>query len=150
MEPQRVEDLQKKPDEFALAGISFLSFLFGSFIFSGVMLAVCKDKCEYLRFQIAQCLATQVLVMVGMMLYLCLFFCVIFFTVFTSAATHGPPLAVFAIIPVHFLVIFGMIGINFTLAIVGMLKAFPGKDFAIPLVGAWVFRRFFMGKRPPA
>lgn len=148
MEPQRIEDLEQKPDEIQLAGIAYISFLIGSFIFSGVMLAVCKDKCEYVRFQIAQCLATQIAVFCGMMLYLLLFFCVVFASIFGAAATETPPVFLAVFLPIHFLVVFGTLGLNFTLAVAGMVKTFKGEVWAIPLVGKWVFGRFFQGKRP--
>jgi uncharacterized Tic20 family protein len=147
MEPQRIEDLEKKADEFALGGIVHLSFLFGMFIFSGIMLAVCKDKSEYVRFQIAQVLATQVAWLCFLLCYVVLFMAVMMFTIFTSAATKTPPFAVFVIIPIHFIVVFGSIFLNFVLAIVGMIKGFQGKDWAIPVIGKWVFRKFFQGKR---
>jgi uncharacterized Tic20 family protein len=147
MEPQRIEDLEKKQDEFALGGIVHLSFLFGMFIFSGIMLAVCKDKSEYVRFQIAQALATQVAWLCFLLCYVVLFMAVIMFTIFTSAATKAPPFALAIIIPIHFLVIFGSIFLNLVLALTGLIKGLQGKDWAIPVVGKWVFGKFFRGKR---
>lgn len=147
MEPQRIEDLEKKPDEIQLAGIAHISFLIGAFIFSGIMLAVCKDKCEYVRFQIAQCLATQVAIMMGIMLYVLLFCCVIFISLFAAMAAKAPPLFLVVLLPIHLLVVFGTLGLNFTLAVAGMIKTFKGDVWAIPLVGKWVFEKFFKGKR---
>jgi uncharacterized membrane protein len=150
MEPQRIEDLEQKPEEIQLAGIAYISFIVGSFLFSGVMLAVCKDKCEYVRFQIAQCLATQVIILCGMMLYLLLFFCVVFATLLASVAARMPPFILAVFLPIHFLVVFGTLGLNFTLAVAGMVKTFKGEVWAIPLVGKRVFEKFFKGRRPPA
>jgi uncharacterized membrane protein len=147
MEPERIEDLQKKPDEYALAGISYLSFLFGAFIFSGIMVAVTKDKSEYVRFHAAQCLAAQVLIFGGLMVYVVLFMAVAIFVAMSAAHAAKPPAALFLIFPIHFLVVFGTLGLNFFLGIWGMLKGFSGKDFAVPVVGKWVFGRFFKGKR---
>jgi uncharacterized membrane protein len=148
MEPQGIQDLEKKPDEIQLAGIAHISFLVGAFIFSGIMLAVCKDKCEYVRFQIAQCLATQVALFCGLMVYVLLFCCVIFFSIFAAAATKAPPLFLVVLLPIHLLVVFGSLGLNLTLAVAGMIKAFKGEDWAIPIAGKWVFEKFFHGKRP--
>jgi uncharacterized membrane protein len=149
-QPETVADLEKKPDEFALAGIVYVSFLVGSLLFSGIMLGVCSQKSEYARFQIAQVFATQVAWLIGLFCYIAFFIVAVFLTAIGSIAFRGAPFAACLIIPLHFLVIFGTMGMNLALLIAGLMKCLKGDDFTIPIVGKWVFRRFFQGTRPAA
>jgi len=147
--PQRVEDLEKKPDEFPLAGIVYLSFFFGSFLFSGIMLAVCHRKGEYARFHMVQTLATQIGLTLLLFVYILAYILLIFLSLAPTIATdgHAPPILLIVLIPLHFCMVFGMVAANVTLGIWGMVTAFQGKDFRIPLVGNAAFRTFFKGKR---
>jgi len=146
--PSRIEELEKKRDEFVLAGIVFLSFLVGSFIFSGIMLLVCSKKSEYARFHMMQALVTQLIEMVIVLLYVALIMILVFATIVPTVNDPEPPPMLFVIIGLHFCVVGTMTIVNITLCIWGMICGFKGKDFKIPVVGNFVFGRFFRGKRP--
>jgi uncharacterized membrane protein len=148
MEPQWVEDLEKRPEEFLLAGIANLSFILGSFAFSGIMLFFCREKCEYVRFQIVQALFTQIFWILGLLAWVVLFVCGMLLGA-AALVFKAPPWWIFVIYAVHLLVIVGSLALNLVFCVMGLFKGLAGKDFVVPIVGRWVFKRFFKGTRKP-
>ena len=69
MGPETIADLEKKPDEFALALVSILSFVVGGWVLAVVMWFVTREKSEYVRFQATQTLAFQLLEMAVVFVY---------------------------------------------------------------------------------
>ena len=49
--------------------------------------------------------------------------------------------------PLMFVFVFGSLITSFVTAVVGILRAMDVRDFALPLIGRWVFGRFFRGRR---
>ncbi len=152
MEPDTPQDLEKKPEDFVLAGLTHLSFFAGHLAMSGTMFAITQSKSEYAGFQAAQAFAAQLVGLVFLVGYI-VFFMVFVFATTVFAGVHpnsAAPALTMIIFPIHFLVIFGVLASHVMFAAVGMIRCFQGRDWVIPGVGAFVFARWFRGKRAPA
>lgn len=133
-------------DERLMAGLAHGSILLPMWglILSGLIFVTQREKSEYVRQQAAQALGWQVTLIAGffagMGCYMVAFFGLVGVIIATDGGSaSGPP-------PAFFLP-FGMMGIlmlaMFAFVLVGLLgalRAFQGRGFRYPLVGAYVER----------
>ncbi len=144
----RIADLERDPSEYSFAAITQISWLFGGIIFSGIMLALSKPKCRYVRFQVAQCFAAQIAWMILAFVLSFGFFIILAIIagiMDSSGATNTQGGDVLA----------GLMGMIFIGApcclylfqivtgIWAMVSVSKGADFTIPLIGNLVFSWFF-------
>ena len=153
-------DLYRLESDNSIAGVNYISCIFGGWIFSLIMVLVSQKRSEYARFHAIQCLAYHI-VLTGVSMVvttpMTFYFMKDWFAQMASMSSSPPPgpEAMFGMMFKMYAAMWPMwvftgllMLINLSIAIAGMVQAFRCRDFAIPLVGQLTMKWFF--KEPPA
>jgi uncharacterized membrane protein len=126
-------------DQKAFAGLAH-ALMMGTWWIGPLVIYLTKKESRFVAFHSLQALLWQIVFTIVYMFAMGIWL----ITIISTVALHPQnlpnqpfPIAVFVVMPVFLLLIFGAIAINLTLAIIYCLKAMRGEWAGYPVIGDW-------------
>ncbi len=131
-------------DEKAYAGLAH-ALMISTWWIGPLIIYLIRKQSRFVSFHALQALFWQIILTALNVVGMGGFFAIMMFTVLSASDGHPPhsdrpPLALFIVLPLFWLVMMGGLAISMTLGIMYCLKAMRGEWAGYPLIGRWARR----------